>query len=173
MNIHTKRLLLAPLGPEYLLSTHNYASDIDNTKYMVHLPNADISETKGFLDRVQAEWQKCNPQFCEYAILLENEHIGAVCINIKEDNKEGELGWIISKEYWGNGYAAEAANEIIKFAIQKLKVRKFVAHCDSENIGSYRVMEKIGMLLVSKTQGRKNKLSNEVREELMYSLAVK
>lgn len=172
MNIHTKRLLLAPLGPEYLLSTHNYASDIDNTKYMVHLPNTDISETKSFLDRTQAEWQKCNPQFYEYAILLENEHIGAVSIYINEDNNEGELGWIISKKYWGYGYAAEAAREIINFAIHKLKVRKFIAHCDSENISSYRVMEKLDMSLVSKTQGRRNKLSDEDREELMYSLEI-
>jgi hypothetical protein len=34
-------------------------------------------------------------------------------------------------------------------------------------------MEKLGMSLVGKTQGRRNKLSDEDREELMYSLEVK
>ena len=58
MNIHTKRLLLVPLGPQYLLSTHKYASDFDNTRYMICLPNATISETKDFLEMVQEEWQK-------------------------------------------------------------------------------------------------------------------
>lgn len=173
MNIHTKRLLLVPLGPQYLLSAHKYASDFDNTRYMIHLPNADISETESFLARVQEEWQKCNPQFYEYAILLNNEHIGAVSIYLnEEDNTEGELGWIICKDYWGNGYGAEAAKGIIDFAIHELKVRKFIAHCDSENIGSYKVMEKLGMLLTSRTQGRRNKLSDEDREELMYSLEI-
>lgn len=172
MNIHTERLLLVPLGPQYLISTHEYASDLENTKFMVHLPSADISETKTFLDRVQAEWQITNPQFYEFAIILDDIHIGAVDIYISENNSEGELGWIISKKYWGYGYAAEAAREIINFAIQELKVRKFIAHCDSENVSSYRVMEKLGMTLANITKGRKNRYSNEDREDLMYSLDI-
>jgi ribosomal-protein-alanine N-acetyltransferase len=154
MNIHTKRLLLVPLGPQYLISTHKYASDFDNTRYMICLPNATISETKDFLEMVQEEWQKVSPQFYEYAILLDGEHIGAVSIHINKDNGEGELGWIINKKYWRNGYAEEAAKGILNFAIQELRLRKFVAHCDSENISSYRVMERLGMSLVSKLQGR-------------------
>lgn len=170
MNIDTKRLLLVPLGPQYLISTHEYASDLDNTKYMVHLPNTDISETKSFLEGVQAEWDKSTPLFYEFAILLQHEHIGAVCIYLNEDYTEGELGWIVNKKYWGNGYAIEAAKGIINFAKQELKICKFVAHCDSENINSYRVMEKLGMSFTSRSQGRRNKCSDEDREELIYSL---
>lgn len=172
MNIHTERLLLAPLGLQYLMSTHKYSSDFDNTKYITCLPNDDISETKSFLERVQKEWQKLSPQFYEYAILLDGEHIGAVSIYINKDNEEWDIGWIIDKKYWGNGYAEEAAKGIMNFAIEELKVRKFVAHCDSENISSSRVMEKLGMSLVSKTQGRRNKLFSEDREELMYSFEI-
>ena len=172
MNLHSKRLLLVPLGPQYLISTHKYSSDLDNTRYMLHLPITDISETENFLVEVQEEWQKCAPRFYEYAILLNHEHIGAVDIEINKDSAEGELGWILSKDYWGNGYAAEAAREIMNFAIHELKVRRFIAHCDSENTGSYRVMEKLGMLLMSKTKGRRNKCSDEDREELMYSLEI-
>ncbi len=170
MIIHTERLLLVPLGPQYLNSTHEYASDLDNTKYMVHLPNIDIGETKSFLDRVQAEWEKCNPDYYEFAILFDEVHIGAVSIYIDKDNAEGELGWIISKKNWGHGYAVEAAREIINFAKQELKINKFIAHCDSENVSSYRVMDKLGMSLADKTKGRKNKSSDEDREELMYLL---
>lgn len=97
-------------------------------------------------------------------------HIGAVSIYIYKENAEGELGWIISKKYWGNGYASEAAREVINFAIQELKVVKFIAHCDSENVSSFRVMDKLGMPLVNKTKGRKNKSSNEDSVELMYLL---
>ena len=168
MNIKTKRLLLVPLGLNYLTSTHKYAGDLENTKYMVHLPNKDIEETKNFLSRVEEEWKKLNPEFYEYAILLNNEHIGAACIYLNEDKTEGELGWIINKEYWGNGYAVEAAREIMNFSINTLKIRRFIAHCDSENVNSYKVMEKLGMSLASRTQGRRNKLSSEDREELMY-----
>ena len=173
MNICTERLLLVPLGPQYLISTHEYSSDLDNTKYMMFLPNSNIGETKSFLERAHEEWQKLSPQFYEYAILLHSEHIGAVSIYINKENGEGELGWIINKKYWRNGYAEEAAKAVVNFAIQELKIRKLIAHCDSENISSSRVMEKLGMSLASKTQGRRNKSSNEDREELMYSLEIK
>jgi RimJ/RimL family protein N-acetyltransferase len=139
---------------------------------MICLPNDTISETKDFLEMVQEEWQKVSPQFYEYAILLDGKHIGAVSIHINKDNGEGELGWIINKKYWRNGYAEEAAKGILNFAIQELRLRKFAAHCDSENISSYRVMEGLGMSLVSKIQGRRNKSSKEDREELMYSLEI-
>lgn len=170
--IHTERLLLVPLGPQYLISTHEYASDYENTKYMVNLPNADIGETKSFLEKIQKEWQKVNPEFYEYAILFDNEHIGAVSICIDKDTWEGELGWIINKKYWGNGYAEEASKGLINLAIKELKVKKIVAHCDSENVSSYRVMETLGMKFVSKTQGRRNKSSDEEREDLKYVLEI-
>ncbi len=172
VKIYTKRLLLVPLGLQFLISTHKYAADIENTKYMVHLPNINIDETKSFLDNVEAEWQKQSPQFYEYAILFDNEHIGAISLYMNEDYTEGELGWIINKEYWGNGYASEAAQAMIDFGIQKLNICRFIAHCDSENVNSFKVMEKLGMSLECKASGRKNKLSDEDREELIYSLEV-
>jgi RimJ/RimL family protein N-acetyltransferase len=172
MELHAKRLLLVPLGPDYLSSTHQYAGDIDNAKYMIHLPNVDVNETKSFLDAVQAEWQKCRPEFFEFAILLNNEHIGAVSIYIDQDTGEGELGWIINKRFWGNGYATEAARAVIDYAVQEWKLMKFIAHCDSENIGSYKVMDKLGMSFVSRSGGRRNKLAVEDSDELMYSLEI-
>lgn len=169
MNIETERLLLTPLGPQYLQSTHIYASDLENTNYMMNLPNKDINETRAFLDWVQTEWSKDNPEFYEFAITLDKEHIGAVSVHLIE-NGSGELGWILNKKYFGNGYAIEAAKGLMNFAIMELKIKNFIAHCDSENVGSYRVMEKLGMTLVDKTPGRRNRSSNEDREELVYTL---
>ncbi len=154
------------------MSTHKYSSDVENAKYMVYLPDRNIDETKSFLEGVEAEWQKQRPQFYEYAILIDNKHIGAISLYMNDEYTEGELGWIISKEYWGNGYASEAAQAMIDFGMKELNIRRFIAHCDSENVNSYKVMEKLGMSLESKSRGRKNKLSDEDREELTYSLEI-
>lgn len=170
MKIETKSLSLLPLGPEYLLSVHDYASDLENTKFMVFLPNTDINETAEFLDNCRVEWQKNRPMYYEFAILKDNEHIGAVSVYMSDDYAEGELGWIINKKYWGKGYATEAAKAVFDFAVEKLRVKRIFAHCDSENVASYKVMEKLGMSLVSRTGGRKNKASDEEREELEYSI---
>lgn len=84
------------------------------------------------------------------------------------DNKIGELGWIINKSYWKQGYATEAARALMEYAITELGIKHFIAHCDSENVGSYSVMKSLGMVLKNKTLGRKNRASDENRVGLEY-----
>jgi Acetyltransferases, including N-acetylases of ribosomal proteins len=172
MYIQTKRLRLEPTGMKYLNSTHSYAGDKENVKFMVYLPDDDIYETQRFLRQVEAEWEKTEPLFYEFAILLEDEHIGGIGIDVNRNDKECELGWILSKHHWGNQYTLEAAKGVIQFAMEHLDINKFIAHCDSENVNSYRVMEKLGMQFVQKTPGRKNKSSSEEREESTYLLVM-
>lgn len=167
IQLTTTRLVLEPLGMKYLESTHAYASDLENTRYMVHLPNDSKEDAISFLSNVENEWNAWKQTTYEFAILLNKVHIGAVSLYIDE-NAIGELGWIIEKTYWGHGYATEAARALMKYAIEKLGIKHFIAHCDSENVGSYKVMESLGMIVTEKTYGRKNKASDEMREELKY-----
>lgn len=153
-------------------TTHEYASDIENTKYMMHLPNNTIKETEQFLKSAAAEWEKDNPLFYEYAIILDGKHIGAVSVYLDGNRQEGELGWIINKIYQKNGYATEAAKAVLDFAINKLKIQKAVACCDYRNEPSFRVMRKIGLSLERDDRTRRYKNNDIDVRELMYSLTV-
>lgn len=169
--LKTERLLLRPLGVNDLYSTHEYAGNEENAKYMMFLPNENLDETKKFLINASDEWAKSNPAFYEFAIITDgNRHIGAISIYLNESCSEGELGWIIHKDFWGNGYASEAAEAIKDFAINELKLKKLIAHCDSRNTASFRVMERIGMTLEKDDELRVNKSSCEPVKEYMYSL---
>jgi len=154
IELKTERLLLRPLSVSDLYTAHEYASDIENTKYMIHLPNRSLEETRRFLERVSLEWQKEEPSFYEFAVIYDSLHIGAVSIRLNEDKTEGEMGWIINKKYWGKGFATEAALAVKSFAVEQLKVKKLVAYCDCRNLQSARVMEKIGLSFESKGQRR-------------------
>ena len=46
---------------------------------------------------------------------------------------------------WGLGYATEAAAELLRFGFDRLGLHRITAGCWAANIGSARVMEKIGM----------------------------
>ena len=172
MVIHTERLVLKPLGMEYLQTVNKYATDLENTKYMMHLPNENIDETRSFLEGVTAEWQKETPTFYEFAIILDGKHIGAVSVYLNEDCSEGELGWILDKDYWGCGYTSEAGRALVDMCVEKLGVRKFIAHCDSENEASKGVMRKLGMHLEAEYDGRKNRASDEMCRECEYRMEV-
>lgn len=172
MKIKTERLILRPLGLADLQTTHKYSSDPENARMMVYLPYANIEETRDFLMDVEAEWRKEVPDFYEFAIDLDGTHIGAINLYVDEARTEAELAWIVDKSYWNQGYGTEAAQALLKFGTDTLGIRYYVAHCDRENIGSARVMEKLGMHLVEMSWGRRNRAFDEIRQECMYELRI-
>ena len=171
--IRTARLALRPFELGDLRTTHAYASDKANTEYMMHLPNGTIQETEQFLCHVIDEWGKDNPQEYEFAVVIDGKHIGAAAVSLSDDGREGELGWIIRKEYQGKGYGTEAAKAVLDFAFEKLKVKKVTARCDLRNESSQRVMQKIGLVFENDERMRRYKGSGEDVREVMYSLIKK
>lgn len=172
MEIRTKRLVLVPNGIRFLESTYEYTSDIENTRFMIYLPNESIEEAEEFLKQVESEWQKENQTAYEFAILYQGNHIGSIGFDVDEDRSLAEFGWYLSKKYWNMGLTTEAAEAVLDYAVNVVGVRHFIAHCDSENAGSYRVMEKLGMERKDCYGGRKNRSSDEERMELLYELYV-
>ena len=61
------------------------------------------------------------------------------------DPSEVELFYGISKEYWGEGFASEAAQAVMQYAFGTIGLKRLVAVANPENVGSVRVLEKIGM----------------------------
>ena len=169
MELRTERLTLRPLGTNDLLTTHRYASNSLNTRFMLFLPNESIEDTMSFLRSAEEEWQKDSPESYEFAVLLDGTHIGAVGASLDQSRTEANLGWILDLDYWGHGYTYEAAKALLAFLID-IGVTRFEAQCDSENHASARVMEKLGMRQISCTPGRKNRSSDEERFELLYRL---
>lgn len=173
LTLKTPRLVLVPHGRRFLDSTHEYASDPENTRYMMHLPNPSRSETADFLTMIEREWESESPQSYEFAVLLDGEHIGACGLYVAdEDRTTAEAGWIFNKKYWGRGYASEAAAAVISYGVNELGFRKYIATCDSGNTGSWRVMEKLGMQRVGCESGRRNKSADRDSIQFNYAMTV-
>ena len=57
-----------------------------------------------------------------------------------------EIVFAFDKNFWGKGFATEAANAALKFGFEQLKLEKIFAATHPENTSSRRVLEKIGMV---------------------------
>ncbi len=57
-----------------------------------------------------------------------------------------EIAWRLSKDYWGQGYATEAAQAAVHFAFEELKLSEVVAFTAVINRPSQKVMQRIGMI---------------------------
>ena len=169
MEIRTPRLTLRPVTAADLATTHAYAGDLENTRFMMFLPYADEAETAAFLLDAQAQWRMDAPERYEFAVCLEGTHIGGLTLYMQEDRTEAELGWVLHKAYWRKGYVTEAALALMDFA-RFLGVTRIFACCDSENVASYKTMEKLGMRLCGKGTRTNRSMGDETRIELIYDI---
>lgn len=80
--LKTERLTIVPQSRKYLKSTHEYASDRQNMRFMVYLPNDTIEDTKQFLARAEEEWNSPAQRDFECAILRGGEHIGGISVTL-------------------------------------------------------------------------------------------
>lgn len=170
VEMSTERLNLRPLCEADLNAVYEYACNADNARYMLFYPKKSKEDLRQFLKAVEEEWKKEFPVFCEFAVILDNVIIGNFSIDFNEDRTECELGWIVDKHYWGNGYATEAALALKKYVIQS-GVQKLTACCDYRNAASARVMEKAGLILESEGM-RTYADTKESAKELMFSLNI-
>ena len=170
MEIRTPRLMLRPVTMADLATTHAYAGDLENTRFMMFLPYADEAETAAALREAVELWRMDSPERYEFALCLtDGTHIGGLTLYMMEDRTEAELGWVLHRDYWRRGYVTEAARALMDFA-RTLGVRRIFACCDSENVASYRAMEKLGMRLCGQGTRTNRSMGAEARVELIYDI---
>jgi RimJ/RimL family protein N-acetyltransferase len=56
-----------------------------------------------------------------------------------------EIGWALARQYWGRGYASEAAARSITYAFQTLDQARVISLIQPRNSASVRVARRIGM----------------------------
>ena len=63
----------------------------------------------------------------------------------EDPDDEPELGYRLNAAAWGQGYATEGSRALIRKAFEAFGARRVHAATMAVNVGSWRVMEKIGM----------------------------
>ena len=80
----------------------------------------------------------------------EHVAIGSMGFKAPPDNQGAvEIGYDIAPAYQGNGYATEMARAFVNWGLEQTSVRRITAECLPDNAPSIRVLEKIGMHLVT------------------------
>ena len=70
--------------------------------------------------------------------------LGSMDLTIDGDASSGALGYWLGEDYWGQGYATEAAIAMVAFAFDILQLREITANALPDNQRSIRVLEKAG-----------------------------
>ena len=144
MELYTKDLVLKTVANE----------DIDEVARMWDFEKGSISlaEAQKAIDYMQRNHKQNT-----------TGHIHHLCFAIYEKEKSSIIGWcgldgkcspgkvvifyMIDKAYRNNGYATQCASKMLEYAFETTGLDSVYGGCFKDNIASYKVQVKVGMIL--------------------------
>lgn len=143
----TPRLILRALRQDDLDDLYTYASDPEIDRYTPWQHYTSMQEAVADLDDFLKEYEQ-EGRGLSFGIehRLDHKLIGIATFSPPhKHHRRAEMGYTISRAYWGQGYATEATRELVRFAFEEMGLVRLEALCLPDNQSSVRVLEKIGM----------------------------
>lgn len=107
-----------------------------------------------------------------FAVVLDGKVIGEICINQHDEDRQNdraELTYSLSHSHWNKGLMTEAARAAVNWTFQMHPINRMYAWSDPRNIGSWRVMEKLGMKLEGLLRSH-TKWKDTFRDRVYYGI---
>ena len=143
--LHTERLILRPWKQSDLDDFFAYASVEGVGQMAGWLPHKDKEESQRILDRFIRNKKT-------FALEYEGKVIGSLGIEEYDEEKYPEfsdkkcrsIGYVLSKEYWGNGLMPEAVHDASRYLFEDVGLDVIFCGHFLRNTQSLRVNEKCG-----------------------------
>lgn len=146
----TERLVLRPFVQQDLDALAALHADERVMRYLTGAPVSRQVVEREVLPRFLGRDQ-CRPAFGALAAFdrASGDFVGWFALTRPpgRGNTEAALGFRLKPEYWGRGLATEGATALLEHGFQH-GVRRVRATTFEQNVGSQRVLEKLGMRLV-------------------------
>lgn len=147
MTLSTERLILRKLETTDAKRIEELAGDYDVAKTTLNIPHPyPKGSALVFIHSVIESESK--GKLVTFALTKKetNELIGLMAISINSTFNRGELAYWVGKPYWGQGYGTEAARALLQYGFEVLQLNRIYAQSFTTNPGSWRIMEKIGLI---------------------------
>ena len=102
-------------------------------------------------------------------IKRKEELIGDIGIHFLSDNKQCEIGYTLSSDYQGKGYATEAVRSVINYLFYDLKKHRIIASVDPRNVKSIELLKRIGMRKEAHFK-KSIWINNEWADDIIYAI---
>ncbi len=141
--LETERLRLRPIQKLDFEDLCILDSDPDVRRYFPE-GALEIEQIAREVDRFVMEWKTLG--FGMFAAIEKNNnHFIGRCGFAKLESGEVEFGYLLLKEYWGQGYATEASKALLEWGVKNIPTDHIVGFAPANHLASRRVLEKCGM----------------------------
>jgi RimJ/RimL family protein N-acetyltransferase len=145
--IETPRLRLVPFAQAHAPALNAINNEPSVMEFLSNGTPETLQETIAAITRVLVRWQRLGYGWWAVFDRLTNDIIGAACVQntANTDNAPLEIGWRLTNNSRGKGFATEAGQAAIDFAFGNLGADHVVSVADPRNIASHKVMIRLGM----------------------------
>jgi ribosomal-protein-alanine N-acetyltransferase len=147
VRLETDRLILRKFTEKDAEAVfENWASDDEVTKFLTWPTHTSVESSKGYISFCLDSYK--NDSSYQWGIELKEtgELFGSISVvKVNDDLDAVELGYVIGRRFWGNGYMAEAVKAVIAFLFEEVGANRIAARHDTNNPNSGKVMKKAGM----------------------------
>lgn len=147
VTLTTPRLVLRELR----LDDWRDARALDADPVVVRYQSNDVLDeagTRAYLERNIAAAQASPRLVFDLAITRpgEDRFLGRAGVHLaRPGHRDATLWYQLRRDLWGQGLVTEAAAAVLDFAFGPLGAHRVYGDCDPRNVGSWRVMEKLGL----------------------------
>lgn len=145
--LKTQRLILRPFQLDDEAEVYRICKEKEIAAFTRTIPHPyPRAQAKHWIEQQPELWRK-GKSACFAMSLKKNTRriVGSIGLTICEGDQNAELGYLVEKESWGQGYCSEAAAEVVRFGFEQLALHRIHAHHVIENPASGRILAKIGM----------------------------
>lgn len=147
MELRTPRLVLHDFQVSDWRAVHTFTTDPIVIQFMPLDPptEEDVHAwVQGWITQAQDEPRT---SYDLAVVLAQTQQVMGWCrIAWRMDEvRQAELAYMLAQTYWGQGLATELAQSLVRFGFTTLQAHRIFATARPANVGSWRVLEKLGM----------------------------
>ncbi|RZQ51647.1 GNAT family N-acetyltransferase [Pseudoalteromonas phenolica] len=112
-----------------------------------------LEEAEAGFEAFAQPWDSTSHDWLCFGITETNtgDKVGNISIKILDHkSRVAEVGFLLSPNKQGRGYAFEALEAVVKFAVTALDIQTLIAICSVNNTSSIKLLEKSGFIRTAK-----------------------
>lgn len=145
--IQTDRLLLRKLTLHDAEAVFAYSRDPEVARHVLWDAHRTIGESRAYIRYMLRRYRMTEPASWGIELKESGFIIGTIGFMwIQDDNRAAEVGYSLSRNYWGRGIMTEALGAVLDYSFNTLNLNRVEAIHELANPASGAVMRKCGML---------------------------
>jgi ribosomal-protein-alanine N-acetyltransferase len=140
--LRTERLLLRPVRLSDFDDLYEFANDPEFGRFLTLPQPSTRRDVEMSIARSVLSPPSTSPTF---AIELNKKVVGTIRVDVEKSDSIASVHYFLARSQWNKGLMTEAVAVVVAWGFSEFDLAKVYSFADVRNVGSWRVMEKVGM----------------------------